>query len=142
MYVNDKSGITVEEMSLRIQERLMATPPDLVLVDYVQKVQVAGRRRERRHEELSQISDELRMMAKDMNCVVLAVSQLKGFKTKLPSSAWSRQSPGHWKTLSGEFSKNMRRLSTLATQTTCSNLSYLPVRWRIRILWADLPLRI
>lgn len=76
MYVHDKSGITVEEMRLRIQERLMGSPPDLILIDYVQKIQFAGRGKEKRHEELSKISDELRVMAKDMDCVVLALSQM------------------------------------------------------------------
>ena len=49
---------------------------DLVIIDYLQLIQGSGGRNETRVQELSQITRSLKLMARELNVPVIAVSQL------------------------------------------------------------------
>lgn len=75
-FIDDTPGISVLEMRAKTR-RLVAEQKrlDLILVDYMQLMSGSGRV-ESRQQEVSQISRELKGLAKELNVPVLALSQL------------------------------------------------------------------
>jgi replicative DNA helicase len=75
MFIDDTPGLSVLEMRAKAR-RLAAEQKrlDLIVVDYLQLM--SGGRSESRQQEVSQISRELKALAKEMNVPVIAVSQL------------------------------------------------------------------
>jgi replicative DNA helicase len=77
IFIDDTPGISVLEM--RAKARRLASEQknlDLIIVDYLQLMSGGGRRIESRQQEVSQISRELKGLAKEMNVPVIALSQL------------------------------------------------------------------
>lgn len=72
LYFDDSAGITVPEMKARLR-RLGGV--DMVAIDYLQLMST-GHRVENRVQEISQITRNLKIMAKEFNVPVLALSQL------------------------------------------------------------------
>ena len=76
IYIDDTPGINVLEMRAKLR-RLVAEQKklDLVMVDYLQ-LMGSSRRNENRQQEVSQISRDLKMLAKEFKVPVMALSQL------------------------------------------------------------------
>jgi replicative DNA helicase len=76
IFIDDTPGISVLEMRAKAR-RLAAEQKqlDLIIVDYLQLMS-GSRRAESRQQEVSQISRELKALAKEMNVPVIALSQL------------------------------------------------------------------
>src|SRR5882724_763343 len=77
IFIDDTPGISVLEM--RAKARRLATEQkklDLIIVDYLQLMSGSSKRSESRQQEVSQISRELKALAKEMNVPVIALSQL------------------------------------------------------------------
>lgn len=72
LYLDDTPGITISEMKSRLR-RLKNL--DLVIIDYLQ-LMASGRRIENRVQEISEITRNLKIMAKEMNVPVITLSQL------------------------------------------------------------------
>lgn len=72
MYFDDTPGITVPEMKAKLR-RLKDV--DLVIIDYLQLMQGA-RRIDNRVQEISEITRNLKIMAKEINVPVITLSQL------------------------------------------------------------------
>lgn len=72
LYFDDTPGITVPEMKAKLR-RLKEV--DLVIIDYLQLMQGA-RRIENRVQEISEITRNLKIMAKEINIPVITLSQL------------------------------------------------------------------
>src|ERR1041384_4899334 len=77
IFLDDTAGITVLEMRAKAR-RLMAEQKrlDLIIVDYLQLMSGSAKRFESRQQEVSQISRELKGLAKEMNVPLVALSQL------------------------------------------------------------------
>lgn len=77
IFLDDTAGITVLEMRAKLR-RLVAEQKrlDLIIVDYLQLMSGSARRVESRQQEVSQISRELKGLAKEMNVPLIALSQL------------------------------------------------------------------
>lgn len=77
IFLDDTPGISVLEMRAKAR-RLMVEQKrlDLIVVDYLQLMSGSAKRVESRQQEVSQISRELKGLAKEMNVPVLALSQL------------------------------------------------------------------
>ena len=77
LFIDDASGITPSEMRSRAR-RIKREQGDLALivVDYLQLMQIKGKRNMGRVEEVSEISRSLKALAKEMKCPVVALSQL------------------------------------------------------------------
>jgi len=76
IFIDDTPGISVLEM--RAKARRLATEQkqiDLIVVDYLQLMS-GGKRIESRQQEVSQISRELKGLAKELNVPIVALSQL------------------------------------------------------------------
>ncbi|HEV7843287.1 MAG TPA: replicative DNA helicase [Pyrinomonadaceae bacterium] len=77
IYIDDTPGISVLEM--RAKSRRLAAEQkrlDLIIVDYLQLMSGSSRRAESRQQEVSQISRELKGLAKELNVPLIALSQL------------------------------------------------------------------
>ncbi len=77
IFIDDTPGISVLEM--RAKSRRLAVEQkqlDLIIVDYMQLMSGSSRRVESRQQEVSQISRELKGLAKELNVPLVALSQL------------------------------------------------------------------
>ena len=77
IFIDDTPGISVLEM--RAKARRLASEQkrlDLIVVDYMQLMSGSSRRVESRQQEVSQISRELKGLAKELNVPLVALSQL------------------------------------------------------------------
>lgn len=72
IYIDDTSGITVPEMKARCRR---VKGLSLVVIDYLQLMS-SGRRIENRVQEVSEMTRNLKIMAKDLNVPVVTLSQL------------------------------------------------------------------
>lgn len=94
LVIDDRSGVTVT--SIQAFARTVARRGHLagVVVDYLQLV--SGSRTKDRHEVVGEISRQLKIMARDLNCPVVALSQLNrdsvGKGRRAPSLADLRES--------------------------------------------------
>lgn len=77
IFIDDTPGISVLEMRAKAR-RLAAEHKrlDLIIVDYLQLMSGSSRRSESRQQEVSQISRELKGLAKELNVPLVALSQL------------------------------------------------------------------
>ncbi len=81
MYMDDTSAITIPEMKSkirRINRSAIAAgtkPVGLVIIDYLQLMS-SGKRSENRVQEVSEMTRNLKIMAKDLNVPIMALSQL------------------------------------------------------------------
>jgi replicative DNA helicase len=89
IFLDDTPGLSVLEMRAKAR-RLAAEQKklDLIIVDYLQLMSGSGKRVESRQQEVSQISRELKGLAKELNVPLVALSQL----SRAPES---RASTGH-----------------------------------------------
>ena len=78
IYMDDTSGITITEMKAKIR-RVNQDPSrpnvGLIVIDYLQ-LMTTGQRTENRVQEISSITRNLKIMAKEMNVPIIALSQL------------------------------------------------------------------
>ncbi|NBG89204.1 replicative DNA helicase [Isachenkonia alkalipeptolytica] len=75
IHFDDTPGVSVTEMRSKCRRLKMESGLDLVLIDYLQLMQGDGKI-ENRQQEISAISRNLKIMAKELNCPVIALSQL------------------------------------------------------------------
>lgn len=75
MFIDDTPALTPQELRARCRRISREHGLDLVVVDYLQLMQVAGNN-ENRATEISEISRSLKAMAKELRVPVIALSQL------------------------------------------------------------------
>ena len=75
IYIDDTAGISMMEMKAKCRRMKVEKGLDLIVVDYLQLMQIDGKV-ESRQQEISAISRGLKGLAKEMECPVLALSQL------------------------------------------------------------------
>jgi replicative DNA helicase len=73
--VDDKSSLTVDEIGARARILSPSRGPDLVIVDTLQRVRPRNLRQDRRL-QLQQVANDLKDLAKNLNCCVLLCAQL------------------------------------------------------------------
>ncbi|WP_274968308.1 replicative DNA helicase [Succinimonas amylolytica] len=74
IFVDDKSNIKPIEIKARASRFKQRRGLSLIVIDYLQYIQIAGYKN--RVEELSEISRQLKSLAKDLNVPVIALAQL------------------------------------------------------------------
>lgn len=75
IYIDDTAGISLTELKAKCRRLKIEKGLDLILIDYLQLMQMDGQI-ESRQQEISAISRGLKAVAKEMNCPVVALSQL------------------------------------------------------------------
>lgn len=75
IFFDDTPGISVAQIRSKCRRLKMEKGLDLVLIDYLQLME-GDRRSENRQQEIASISRNLKIMAKELDCPVVALSQL------------------------------------------------------------------
>lgn len=77
LMIDDTSGITAQELRSKCRKLKVEKGLDLVIIDYLQLMSGSGRRKgDNRQQEISDISRTLKVMARELNIPVIALSQL------------------------------------------------------------------
>ena len=76
IYIDDTPGISVMEIRTKCRKLKMEKNIGLVVIDYLQLVQGSNKRAGSREQEISEISRSLKILAKEINVPVIALSQL------------------------------------------------------------------
>ncbi|MDO5737687.1 MAG: replicative DNA helicase [Eubacteriales bacterium] len=76
IFIDDRSGITAPEMLAKCRQLQLEEGLDLVVIDYLQLMQGTRRNSDNRQQEISDISRHLKIMARELDCPVIALSQL------------------------------------------------------------------
>ena len=75
IFIDDTPGISVTEMRAKCRRLKMEHGLDLIMIDYLQLMSGGGKQ-ESRQQEISMISRNLKGLAREMDCPVIALSQL------------------------------------------------------------------
>ena len=76
IYIDDTPGISVMEIRTRCRKLKMEKDIGLVIIDYLQLVQGSNKKNGSREQEIAEISRSLKILAKELNVPVIALSQL------------------------------------------------------------------
>ena len=76
IYIDDTPGISVMEIRTKCRKLKKEKKIGLVVIDYLQLVQGSNKRIGSREQEISEISRSLKILAKEINVPVIALSQL------------------------------------------------------------------
>ena len=75
IHIDDTPGIKISELRSKCRKLKMEQGLDLILIDYLQLMEGEGNN-ESRQQEIAKISRSLKIIAKELNCPVVALSQL------------------------------------------------------------------
>ena len=78
VFIDDTPGISVSELRGKCRKRKLETGLSLIMIDYLQLMsgEKGKRNAESRQQEISDISRSLKALAREMDCPVIALSQL------------------------------------------------------------------
>ena len=75
LMIDDTPGISIQELRSKCRKFKLEKNLGLVIIDYLQLMS-GGKRSESRQQEISEISRSLKALAREINCPVIALSQL------------------------------------------------------------------
>ncbi len=76
IYIDDTPGISITEIRAKCRKLKLEKNIGLVVIDYLQLIQGTGKRNSSREQEISEISRSLKILAKELDVPVIALSQL------------------------------------------------------------------
>ena len=76
IFIDDTPGMTVLEMRTKARRAMHENPLGLIIIDYLQLMQASGNSNGNRVQEVSEISRGLKLIARELNVPVIALSQL------------------------------------------------------------------
>ena len=76
IYIDDTPGISIMEIRAKCRKLKLEKDLGLVVIDYLQLVQGSGKKGASREQEIAEISRSLKILAKEINVPVIALSQL------------------------------------------------------------------
>lgn len=77
IYIDDTPGISITEIRAKCRKLKLEKDIGLIVIDYLQLVSGSGNRKNgSREQEISEISRSLKILAKELNVPVIAISQL------------------------------------------------------------------
>ncbi len=76
IFIDDTAGISIMEIRAKARKLHIEKDIGLIVIDYLQLIQGSGNRNSSREQEISEISRSLKILAKELNVPVIALSQL------------------------------------------------------------------
>ncbi|MCI8411144.1 MAG: replicative DNA helicase [Clostridia bacterium] len=76
IYIDDTPGINIMEIRAKCRKLKLEKNIGMVVIDYLQLIQGSNKRGGSREQEISEISRSLKILAKELNVPVIALSQL------------------------------------------------------------------
>lgn len=96
IYIDDSPGLNIMEIRTKARRLQMEKGLGLLIVDYLQLMEGRGKFKDNRVQEVSEISRSLKIIAKELNIPVLALSQLsravEATKPAIPKLSHLRES--------------------------------------------------
>ncbi len=74
--IDDTPGISVPELRSKCRKAKLEKGLDLIIIDYLQLMSGNSKKNDNRQQEVSEISRSLKALAREMDCPVIALSQL------------------------------------------------------------------
>ena len=74
LYVDDTAGINIMQLRSKVRRLKQEKDIQVLFIDYLQLI--SGNKRENRQQEISEISRQLKILARELNITVVALSQL------------------------------------------------------------------
>jgi replicative DNA helicase len=74
--IEDRAGLSVMDIRSKARRLASVRPLDLLIVDYLQLLLSDGKDAQNRNEDVSRISRSLKLLARELQCPILALSQL------------------------------------------------------------------
>ena len=76
IYIDDTPGISAMEIRAKCRKLKLEKNIGLIVIDYLQLISGSGKKNASREQEISEISRSLKILAKELNVPVIALSQL------------------------------------------------------------------
>lgn len=76
IFIDDTPGISIAEIRAKCRKLKLEQNIGLVIIDYLQLVTASSKKNSSREQEISEISRSLKILAKELNVPVIALSQL------------------------------------------------------------------
>ncbi len=76
LFVDETPGVSIMQLRSKARKVKMQYGLDLIMVDYLQLMQGSGRAQDSRANEIAEISRSLKILARELNVPILALSQL------------------------------------------------------------------
>jgi replicative DNA helicase len=76
LYIDQTGGLSIAQLAARARRLKRQRGLDLIVIDYIQLMQSNGRRTDSRVQEVTEITNGLKGLAKELNVPILALSQL------------------------------------------------------------------
>jgi len=76
IYIDDTPGVSITEIRAKCRKLKLEKNIGLVVIDYLQLIQGSSKRNSSREQEISEISRSLKILAKELDVPVIALSQL------------------------------------------------------------------
>lgn len=76
IYIDDTPALNIYDLRSKLIKLKLKVPIDIVFIDYVQLMKADVKRNENREREISKISQACKLIAKELNIPVVALSQL------------------------------------------------------------------
>ncbi len=85
IFIDDTASITPADMLSKCRRIKAKYGLDAIMVDYVQLMSAGGKNKDNRQQEITEISRRLKLIAREMNCPLLALSQLsRNIESRVP----------------------------------------------------------
>jgi replicative DNA helicase len=76
LYVDETGGISISQVTARARRLKRQKGLDILVIDYIQLLQGSGKRSDNRVQEVTEITTNLKALAKELNIPIIALSQL------------------------------------------------------------------
>jgi replicative DNA helicase len=76
LFVDETGGLSISQLTARARRLKRQKGLDVIMVDYIQLLQGSGKRSDNRVQEVTEITTSLKALAKELNCPIIALSQL------------------------------------------------------------------
>src|ERR1700684_3694067 len=76
LYVDDTGGLSISQLTARARRLKRQKGLDVIVIDYIQLLQGSGKRSDNRVQEVTEITTNLKALAKELNVPIIALSQL------------------------------------------------------------------
>lgn len=83
--IDDTPGISIMEMKNKCRRLKAEKGLDLVVIDYLQLMSMEGKKSESRTQEISTLSRNLKLLARELDCPVIVLSQLSRAPEQRPN---------------------------------------------------------
>src|SRR6187431_1191373 len=76
LYVDETGGLSISQLTARARRLKRQKGLDMIVIDYIQLLQGSGKKSDNRVQEVTEITTNLKALAKELNVPIIALSQL------------------------------------------------------------------